>query len=415
MTMMLGASTLIALRIRNFSLDDSTSLSLCFPYLYLYSLFDDMFFKDMGGMSFNTQSPSSAPSRSKSPTVAPSTSARPSVSAQPSGRPSTSSSPSQSHIPTGSPSSFPSGLPSVQPSPVPSVAPQEKQSLRPSFAPTLPPSASHQPSNSYIPSHVPTKSLQPSAVPPSSTPSSRPSGEPTSVPSTARPPAVFVCNGFVEEAEPPFSATSVLDFQVGYLVETLAPFSSYQEDLEKQILEAALAGALSCNLGGPLFGEEGTPPNIPVTTVITNQDCTPQVPGSNCTVLSTGFSVTVGEEVDSTVTELLGYVTLQEEMDQGGFVEDVVVLDRVEYLSPLPFLPPPVQEPEEPTVPPQSQLEPGPVSVSPWTVGAVVAMCLGGLLAMWVWARNRRTRHQRHMQLMEDASFAAASGGTTSA
>jgi hypothetical protein len=34
----------------------------------------------------------------------------------------------------------------------------------------------------------------------------------------------------------------------------------------------------------------------------------------------------------------------------------------------------------------------------------------GGVTALWVWGRNRRTRHRRHVQLLEDMSVAFASG-----
>ena len=32
-------------------------------------------------------------------------------------------------------------------------------------------------------------------------------------------------------------------------------------------------------------------------------------------------------------------------------------------------------------------------------------------MALWMWTRNRQTRHRRHMQLLEDMSMTSSAGG----
>jgi hypothetical protein len=60
-------------------------------------------------------------------------------------------------------------------------------------------------------------------------------------------------------------------------------------------------------------------------------------------------------------------------MDGGSFTRDILMLDRIEYASPLPLLPP-ITAPIS-TQPPASGTREGSLTVSPWTIGAVLAMC----------------------------------------
>jgi hypothetical protein len=123
-------------------------------------------------------------------------------------------------------------------------------------------------------------------------------------------------------------------------------------------------------------------------------------------VYDTTFQVTIGEDIDPEKAAFLGYIFMQEEMDLGSFVDKLPILDRVEYLHPLPLFPPNVVG-EAPTAAPGLSSSEGNLNVSPWTLGAVIAMCVGGAVALYVWARNRRTRNQRHMHLLEDVSLAS--------
>jgi len=184
-------------------------------------------------------------------------------------------------------------------------------------------------------------------------------------------------------AQPPFAAVTSIPFKVGYLVESSAPLDEYVDQLEVQIIEAAVAGALQCNTGGPIFGINGTgiavpQTTIPIITLDTGALCTPEI--SECTVLETAFEVLVADDLDSEVAAFLGYIFLREEMDGGSFVSENPTLDRVEYLSPLPLLPP-LSEGGVNEIPIQDDLSSNdPISVSNWTLGAVIAMCKSFLL-----------------------------------
>jgi hypothetical protein len=172
----------------------------------------------------------------------------------------------------------------------------------------------------------------------------------------------------VNEAPPP--AKSTIDFNVGYVVETTSLLEDFVQPLEALILETAVQGALQCGDGGPLFGPNGNPLQILMFTSMTGDDCDPQVEGSTCIVLETKFTLLVKENLNPDLGAFLGYVDLQKNMDNGTFVASIPQLDRIEYLKPLPLLPP-ITGPAPASVSGESSQ----VSVSSWTIGAVVAMC----------------------------------------
>lgn len=222
--------------------------------------------------------------------------------------------------------------------------------------------------------------------------------------------AVFGCSAdgagvYVED--PPYSnALTPITMRVGYLVESVAAFDEYQEELEWMILRTAVIGALQCNAGGAVLGGGGEGSssnqdlNVPIETEPTGE-CQPQLPGTACTVFETEFRFVVDEELDPESAAFLGYVFLQEEMDDGAFTDAIPIIDRIKYLSPTPLLPPIVDGGNGlPTSPDSSEGEIA-LGVSPWTLAAVLSMCIGGLVALAVWVRNRRTRNERHMQLLE--------------
>lgn len=228
-----------------------------------------------------------------------------------------------------------------------------------------------------------------------STPSETTTGN-TSAPTL--PDFLFQCSnsGLVETAGPPFDTFSVVKIKVGYLVESLSFFSDYREDLEAKLLSVAVAGALECNEGGAAFAEGIA---LPISTVLTGGACTSII--SPCVELESEFEFYAAGDVDTDLAAFMSYLLLQEEMDSGLFALDVPLVDRVEYVSPLPLLPPLVLDPE--TFAPVSSSRGG-GGISPWTLGAVVAMSISGLVSLAVWARNRRTRNERHMHLMEEMS-----------
>jgi hypothetical protein len=101
----------------------------------------------------------------------------------------------------------------------------------------------------------------------------------------------------------------------------------------------------------------------------------------------------------------LAYLGLHKEMD--GFDDDLPMVARVEYLSPLPILPPVTLEDPDSTTDGLLSSRKTSLSFNPWAVSACVAMSTGGLMALMVWNRNRQTRNRRHIQLLEDVSETA--------
>ena len=290
--------------------------------------------------------------------------------------------------PTLSPQPTPAPTRSMAPSATPSLSAAPSLSVAPSFAPSL----SAAPSVSFEPSFVPTVTPDPTGV---EVPSLLPTFQPSPTLFLGR--SIFGCpQDNLTIAEPPFTAVTVVDITVGYVIETQFFLDQLQADLERLILEAALKGALQCN--GPLPEECEECPPVEIFTSATGADCTPEV--SFCTTLETTFQVVVDGELDPDVASFLGYVTLQEEMNGGVFENAIEILDRIEYLSPLPLLPPIIT----PIVTQEPILARDSLGVSPWTISAVLAMSLGGLTALWVWARNRRNRNRQHLHLLEDMS-----------
>lgn len=205
-------------------------------------------------------------------------------------------------------------------------------------------------------------------------------------------------------AQLPVAELTGIDIRVGYVVESLSDFVDFEVALERNILAAATVGVLDCIDGGPVFGVGGEVPSVEMTTIETpGVACIPEF--SSCTTYQTTFQIVVDKSVDPDLAAFLAYVRLQENMDGGSFTRNILMLDRIEYASPLPLLPP-ITAPIS-TQPPASGTREGSLTVSPWTIGAVLAMCMGGTVALWAWARNRQTRNRRHMQLLEDMSVSS--------
>ena len=217
-------------------------------------------------------------------------------------------------------------------------------------------------------------------LPPASSTVDTPSISPSSSPNIDLP-VILMCSKpeeFLVLAQPPFDSITAIPFKIIYMVESSNPFEEYVSPMELNILEAAAAGALQCNTGGPLFGQNcsGTCLNVSsqsITTVKTGQLCEPEV--SECTVFETTLDILVDENVDPEVSAFLGYVLLRETMDGGDFILDIPQIDRVEYLSPLPLLPLPGEDGIEDQPLENDGESSDQVSVSPWTLGTVVTMC----------------------------------------
>lgn len=194
---------------------------------------------------------------------------------------------------------------------------------------------------------------------------------------------VFACSpaGIVDFAQSPILATTTIPFKVGYAIESLAPQAEYINAVEDLILVTAVAGALQCNTGGPLFDSIGLATSgrtnesrsiVPIHTV-SGESCVALI--SKCSDLETTFQVVVNEVVDPEVAAFLGYVLLRQEMDSGAFVEIIPIIDRIEYLRPLPLLPPIVVDDDRGAEPVQGVEPKKRISVSPWSLGAVSTIC----------------------------------------
>ena len=159
--------------------------------------------------------------------------------------------------------------------------------------------------------------------------------------------------------------------------------SDFQQELENQIVETSIASALECNEGGPVFASRSAPP-VPVVTLFTGNECTSEI--SLCTTLETEFEFwallgddnnddndnATGDESSvssrgADAAAVLSYVALQEKLDGGIFVSTISELDRTEYLSPVAVLP----IVEDPVLEASTGND---LSISPFTLGAVVAM-----------------------------------------
>jgi hypothetical protein len=173
------------------------------------------------------------------------------------------------------------------------------------------------------------------------------------------------------------------------VVETSAFLDEFQDSLEAQILKSAVIGALQCNSGGDVFGSKGAGADVPMFTSLIGNDCVAEQ--SFCTVMKTEFMILAGEDVNPDTAAFLGYIKLQDDMDGGVFVDEIPVLDRVKYRSPLPLLPP-ITSPDPGDIPVLQEIDSSSSSksttetlgLSPWTYGAVMAMCKLSVLSVLV-------------------------------
>jgi len=315
--------------------------------------------RELASMSFPSESsmlPSSAPSTSQAP-VPPSVSPAPSFypSAAPTSKVSaTAPSSSLTIIPVPSPTTV--TVPVAPTSPTPIAVASTPSPTATSPTETTPPGESATDGRSLSPSRSPSAFSQQAVILTCSQPEE-----------------------FLILAQPPYDAVTAIPFKVGYVVESSEPLEDYVNLLELQIFEAAAAGALQCNTGGPLFGGIGSGTGIDVlpleiTTVETGASCVPEI--SECIVLETSFEVLVADDMDPAVPAFLGYVLLKEEMDGGEFVRQNPLLDRVEYLSPLPLLAPFGEDGlNDQPVQPGGNAVADQMNVSSWTLGAVITMC----------------------------------------
>lgn len=137
--------------------------------------------------------------------------------------------------------------------------------------------------------------------------------------------------------------------------------------------------------------------------------CDPSVEiAESCTIMETELLFFLNGDVNPDQAAYAGYRAIEDSMTNDEYIGVVPTLVRLEYLSPLPLpIPPQLTGDGSTTYPPILVTSTGDarLSVSPWTIGACVATITGGIISLVVWARNRRSRHRRHIQLMEDVSW----------
>lgn len=236
-----------------------------------------------------------------------------------------------------------------------------------------------------------------------------PSQSPSSPPTFTFDPSegVFECTeeGTVQISQPPFDSVTVIPFRVEYIVESTVPLVDYSDSVESRILATVLAGALQCTPGTPAYNATSLLSNT--NTVPSEATCTPEI--SNCTVLTSEFQLAINSDADADVVAFLGYLAIRDDMDAGVFASSIENVDRAVYLAPLPLLPPSIEDGDQQPEPVPVLESGGSGSVSPLALSAVLAMSIGGTVALLAWVRNRRTRNERHLTLMEDHEMSIGS------
>ena len=136
--------------------------------------------------------------------------------------------------------------------------------------------------------------------------------------------------------------------------------------------------------------------------------CNTTVEGAvSCTTIETDLVFFLKGEVDPDTAAFSGYSAIRDKMTNDEYIGTIPTVLKLIYKSPLPL-----------PAPPQVNEDPGSnggngalnardvkLQVSPWTIGACVASVFGGAVSLLVWTRNRRSRHNRHIQLVEDCSM----------
>jgi hypothetical protein len=191
---------------------------------------------------------------------------------------------------------------------------------------------------------------------------------------------IFRCvNDGIDLVDQPINkdiVVTAIEIEVVYTVEATGLLNTYRTNLEDKITSLAVAGSLQCLVNDPLYGISALTrsDSLKVRTFNTGEDCTPQLNNTICSVLQTNIEFRINQSVDASVAAFLAYIEIQENMADSAFVNDIPNLSLIKYNRPLPLLPP-IESNE--SGPKQAVIDAGSttISSSPWTLGAVVAMC----------------------------------------
>lgn len=247
--------------------------------------------------------------------------------------------------------------------------------------------------------------------------------------------------GGVMVVPPPHDVTTVVRMEILYLVEAFVnETEEFEADLDWRIFAAAVVASLGAENSGVLEEYTLYEPTkrrlterellssstyqskcnvnlnaagcrmeylLPLFLLITETfvptgSCNSSIVDAGCYIMEADILYILNGNTNADLAAYKAYLALNDEMS--SFDEGLPHVARVEYLAPLPILPPNPRE-DQPN-PGDAFLTSGKSSISfnRWTVGAAVAMSTGGLMALMVWNRNRRTRNRRHIQLLEDIS-----------
>ena len=110
-------------------------------------------------------------------------------------------------------------------------------------------------------------------------------------------------------------------------------------------------------------------------------------------------------DVDSDAAAYASYTAIEEHMVQDKYIGIVPTILLLEYLSPLPLVPPPTTTINgtgdddsfgsdiDPSVLNSTTATADRLSVSPWTIGACLATIMGGVISLLVYSAGETNRH----------------------
>ena len=147
-----------------------------------------------------------------------------------------------------------------------------------------------------------------------------------------------------------------------------------------------------------------------VSSLSDSVPCNTTVDGAvSCTTIETDLVFFLKGEVDPDRAAFSGYSAIRDKMSNDEYIGKIPTVLKLIYKSPLPLpAPPQVIEDngnKDEGNSPILNARDSKLQVSSWTIGACVASVFGGAVSLLVWSRNRRSRHLRHIQLVEDSSW----------
>lgn len=202
---------------------------------------------------------------------------------------------------------------------------------------------------------------------------------------SSTPTLVFVCNSNGIGVTDAAVVTSVVSFQVGFLVESNDFSNEWLAAVEKLLVETAVVSTLQCETKEAAMDPGWDRGKVTATSTQIDQ-CSPSRHSWSCTVWRSSFEIAVARELDPSVASFLGYMSLRRGMENGLFLNEVPALERMVYLSPKQLLSP-ITDTSSP-VPGSSSVDGG-LSVNRWTFAGVLVMCklhMGLLLSTVVMA-----------------------------